>query len=599
MGINLEVDLVRVNEEKRYLDRETIGIIIPSQSGYEYPQVLESYPKFSQVFTPDKKYSYLYDSGFNIAPIKVTELDDNNARITVTTDEKIRSFYKPKTDIKSDQLNLSDTSHYDKVTLGMTNNFVIKVPNPQQYTLPHISLPLKMRDEWSSIVLFNLINDDLKSWSTKLGYSYNDVKFLPSTQGFNKLINLELDPSGIRRINPVDVQTGATLQSPIYDTDYSIHKEIDGYLKTIYLFSPYPVPMIASGSKEFNISSDPDIENLIYQKLVHDKELFSIESLIPGRFGERISIKFSYDKVNSIPKGRLEVLFDGKVVETYDYKYSLHDLFNQVNLDSHYIQFHHNEVGIELDHDIKYLGSDRRIEPFNTFYIYDKLKGVKTENITTDSIKNTLHKLFHEDARVDLRIYDLEFINSDILTELNSLTIDNNVTIVNLYERRSDLSQYPNLIFTYGYFELDGILIPVAYALARLIKGTFSSDFSQGVYCKDLVTSDENLIGMKFDGLKYYIDFVPHDIVTRIVAGRIHRRMYRLYDYLGTKVTDVIEKALELISEIRSDIPILEFITLADYKRKEENHLILTVEYKLPRLRPEKLTLNITLNILN
>ena len=214
-----------------------------------------------------------------------------------------------------------------------------------------------------------------------------------------------------------------------------------------------------------------------------------------------------------------------------------------------------------------------------------------------------MNDFFDDDVDIDGFVYDHE-IDKSIEQKLSELSRERDLLIFINYMNfgPSDYNE-GNLLNTQGTFLLDGVVIPGAYLFLKEMKEYYVGDVSLNSKLRRYspVINMENVNTVGFDGLRYYINYI-HGFSNRsfleMTRRRVHRRLYRLKETLGTTLEDIAKKTEDIITDLQYDIPVLESINLKSLKR-ENDTAILEIEYVFPELRPEKFELNISLNILS
>ena len=587
MGINLDVGNIKHSQDRHVRDRETVGIIVNSKSGYDYPQLVGSYEDFRSIFTSDPQYSYLYETDFNIAPVRLSS-GEEYASLTFTSNPKIPSYFTSNFKIKGSILGLPSAELVNSSTY--TNHYVIEIPKSINGN-GYFSLPIFDRDHYGNQVFY--LSSLGKKWNelaSIFGVRLLNTQFIPTSQGMNNLRS-SIDVEDTLRNMVVNDERTRTIRS---DYKFQVLEFVDEHgTRTntkFIIWTTKPVSYLSPNPRGnvVKVSRSPIIENAIYEKFASDDRIFSVRSKVPGTYGNRISVQFTARSVNRIPQGSLIVYFDGVQVESYSFEGDIFDLYFNVNTNSKYI------VCLSLwDSDNQII-----INSPNPIQIYANLGGVYKDDVLTDeTYVNSVKKLVESDG-VDLILYDQK-VNKWILDEIIKLDLQYPM-VIQLNEKPDfDLTPYKDrFFFTYGsVITPSGLTFPTSYIFLKLFKNKLVGDVS-GQY---RVTDPIDLPGsnqIKYDGLKYYVDFIPHDLVREVTRCRIHRRFRRLVDYLGTSLDDIRSQVRNIISDLKSDIPILESIYLDSFKVKG-NELEVKIKYNFPKLRVEKFTLNINLNILN
>lgn len=576
MAINIKVgDIAILDSGSKVPDKEIIGVIVPSETGYDYPRVITSFKEFERIFNDGKveltKYRYLYDMGYYLAPVRLGA-SNKKASVTLTVDPKFHKYWTDASDLNFTFQNDGFVDDPIDESTNFTNHMIIEVPEgrtvdrgisgKERYGPDcYLTLPGKLTGEtkWSKKL----------SVSSTNGYALNNLGL--------DINNYELDASNyplammMSNGNLTGLRTmgGPNFTHPLNDLKI-------GTRKWIFYSATYFPLLIPNRNSLVKVSTSQVIEHSIYKAKGKTQSFMTIRSIMEGDYGRKISIKFDHTPDFS----SLVVMHD--LVEVERFKES--DIFNlvvSINTESNYIRI------FDLKENI--LGT-RSLSTHTDLYQLDQLEDDLTKYI------DSLSLLYEEDVDIDIILYDLQ-IDPHVLNLINEKSQDNILTVVNLPEDRSDLDQYPHGFYVLGDCLLSGMKIPSSYIYLMKFKSTYVGDVSLGSQLRTLFYPVNNPLihEIQTDGLKYYISHFPDlKIVTR---HRIHRRMRRVTQDLGQTLNDLGKHIENLISELRSDLNILESIELKELSQVGNNATVV-IEYKFPQLRPEVFTINMKLNIL-
>lgn len=620
MGISLDVGGVNVINKSQVDDRETLGMLVVSLSGPTYPKKFYNYETFRDTFDDGKvdlrKYKYIFDMGYHIAAKRVSTEKDLRGCVTITSHDKIENIYGIDYTYNPPPLGVSTNFFVDnqvRGNSGYTNHFILKLPDPNNWsqTKPYYFC-LPFYDGRSGTFKQALFSKNVvlpgNVTLTPVYYYGLDINYYGSDEA--KCTGY-LDRDFQNKIGAFNAKWSSLNESTgfgfVTPTRYYIKKVSEReFIFYANHYVPFMKPNLSKAGfndlENLTVTRDPFISEDFYFQLARydgnlpsEKRIFTITSKdFDGNYGRNTSFKFEC----SHGYGYLNVYRRSRLVETFHYDNSLHEFIEKINSDSDYINIYTHETNTPIS------DTENRLLSGN-LDIYEHLVNYKKDSYKEFSwdFAEYLNDFFDDDVDIDGFVYDHE-IDKSIEQKLSELSRERDLLIFINYMNfgPSDYNE-GNLLNTQGTFLLDGVVIPGAYLFLKEMKEYYVGDVSLNSKLRRYspVINMENVNTVGFDGLRYYINYI-HGFSNRsfleMTRRRVHRRLYRLKETLGTTLEDIAKKTEDIITDLQYDIPVLESINLKSLKR-ENDTAILEIEYVFPELRPEKFELNISLNILS
>ena len=621
MGISLDVGSVRILNKSHAEDRETLGMLVVSLSGPTYPKKFYSYETFRDTFDDGnvdlRKYKYIFDMGYHIAAKRVSQEKNLRGCVTITSHDKIENIYGIDYSYNPPPLGIPNNFFKDtqvRGNQGYTNHFILKLPDPNRWsqTKPYYFC-LPFFDERSNSFKQALFTKNAvlpgNITISPIHYYGLDINYYGSDEAkCGNVLNRDF-PNNLSDFNAkwtsLNPSSGFGFVTP---TRYFI-KKISNREFIFYAnqYVPFIKPNLSkarfSDEENLTVTRSPYIsEDFYFQQARYnnqdsdEKRIFTITSKdYDGNYGRNTSFKFECSE----GYGFLNVYRRSTLVETFHYDNSLHEFIEKVNEDSEYVNIYTHERNTAISE------TENRLVRGN-FDIYEHLVNYKTDSYVAkqgNKYAPYLEDFFDEDVDIDGFVYDLS-VDKKIEEKLCDLARARDLLVFLNYEETPPTSSNDGSVLnTQGEFLLDGIIIPGAYMYLKHMKEYYVGDVSLNSKLRRY-SPVRNFVGVNhigFDGIRYYINYIKgfsDRAFLEMTRKRVHRRLYRLKETLGTTLEDIARKVEDLITEMQYDIPVLESISLESLRR-ENNTAIVEIKYVFPELRPEKFELNISLNILS
>lgn len=615
MGISLDINNINVVYQSSSVDRETIGLLVPSLSGPSFPKKFDTFEDFYDAFEDGSsakltKFRYLFDMGYSVAAKRVSKNPELRGSVVISDDRRFPSAHGAKFDDNYPPLIRFSRNEFIgniKRNDNYTNHLIVRLPKDDSWSEQkpyYLTLPYIDRATGETRQALFVRNITIGGRTTQALYYYDlDINYFHLGEETTLLgRDFGNTPDG----GPVFTNY---LNDSFTDTKYRFRKEVINGVPYLYIYINQYLPILKPNLSRAEFTEDEKLEvyvsNIESEKyhtdLIHNPEsrLFYIYTKNEdGNYGRNTSFRFTCKDGHGV----LKIFRRGAMVESFQYEEDYHGFLEKVNLESKYVSLYTHEL--ISDHE------DARDERLNihtaNIDIYDDLSTpYKDEYIgdNPDDYIPFLEDFFEDDVDIDVFLYDLP-LNRNVEAKLIDLAEKRDLLVLANYKTIEPSDEAAKkMLTTYGEFLFNNKTeVPAPYLYLVKMKEYYVGDVSLRSSIREISnpTNFRNVNTISFDGLRYYINYINgfgNKSFLEITRKRIHRRLYRLKDCLGTTLDDIAKKAEEVISKLRDDIQILDSISMVSLRRNNSEAKIV-IEYKFPELRPEKFELNITLNIL-
>lgn len=585
-----------VSTSETVISDSIVGVIIPSESGDEFPKLYTSFSELVRVYNTDKldftRYSLLFESGYSVCATKLVDKIDNYSSLRLNSNGLIPySFPKLNYNYSPSSGQLDNISSY-KLNHN-SNNIILDFSNVTNmegfisYTYFDQTNPDK--EYIGLIVLDNLSgNNPLVGTSPDINISdYENDYYIHLTgktraEVFGKIVELINTPpaTSVGKITP-DRMYASVFGDVIHILDYRFHMTLKYFTVDNLIYT-----------------NDIVYQNKILCELSESTKIIEFFSKISGANGNEISIKF-----NKIKKD-FYVSYYSRIIEEYRYT-DLYNLMIQLNENSNYISCNtFTTSDINITSMISYSLSGYELEDFNTSRIIQ--------------LKESLVKFNDEDVIIDLFLYD-DINDSSVVDLIKSLAKDKDDTSISIYgsnyflpifntqlEDGSDILSDDNSLYTFGYVVFNGVLIPSSYfileEISTNIAGIVERDISLVPQVNDELAEGLKSLGINYilyNNLIYYVQYLYSNYSDKnygiiFTENKIISRYKELVKYLGADYNSTREVVLKLNNNLTSSTYLIKSIKI-DKLTISEGVLDLTLSVATYDLIEEILRININI----